>query len=219
MKNLFIPGFLAILLFSACIREECQVPNGVYLFEIPVTLSPAKDTFRVGDTLSIVSEFSDDVFELNTARTYKLPNFTFSPATEMRKIDEEDSPANISDNFDFWVPEGTDYNLSYLGSEGGQYAVGQYVYENGHYRLEFKLVARRPGLYAIEQGCALLKGDQDFEGKCDRLDMEVFSRMNEGADNNIQLLSDSPDPHFSEWILIKPQTRFHKFGGYCFIVL
>ena len=126
-------------IFGSCIREECQVPNGGYLFEIPVTLSPAKDTFRVGDTLSIVSEFSDDVFELNTARTYKLQDFIFDPGTGINKIDEKNSVSNISDNFDFWAPEGADYNLSYLGSEGGQYAVGQYVYENGHYRLEFKL--------------------------------------------------------------------------------
>ncbi len=38
-----------------------------------------------------------------------------------------------------------------------------------------------------------------------------------GADNNIGLLSDSPDPHYNAWILSDPDDLFYKFGGIAFM--
>ena len=42
--------------------------------------------------------------------------------------------------------------------------------------------------------------------------------MNDGAENNIHMLLDSPDPRYRDWIMQKPEKRFHQFGGYCFYV-
>ena len=41
--------------------------------------------------------------------------------------------------------------------------------------------------------------------------------MNDGAENNIHMLLDSPDPHYRDWIMQKPEKRFHQFGGYCIL--
>jgi len=60
--------------------------------------------------------------------------------------------------------------------------------------------------------------NQEFEGKCSNLTNDVAMNLNDGADNNINMLSSSPDPHYNDWILQKPEQRFYKFGGYCFYV-
>ena len=74
----------------------------------------------------------------------------------------------------------------------------------------------------MEQASWLSAGigqNQSFDGKCSGKDIEGISNLNNGADNNIELLLDSPDPNFNSWILEKPYQRFHKFGGYCFYVV
>ena len=59
---------------------------------------------------------------------------------------------------------------------------------------------------------------QEFEGKCQRIEIGSAVKLNEGTDNNIDMLNDSPDPHYNDWMLQKPEQRFHRFGGYCFYV-
>ncbi|HQW11390.1 MAG TPA: hypothetical protein PK076_08850 [Saprospiraceae bacterium] len=48
-------------------HKECN-EFGDYDFELPATLSPAKDTFRIGDTITITSVFSVLVYDRTTKR-------------------------------------------------------------------------------------------------------------------------------------------------------
>ena len=44
---------------------------------VPVTTSPAKDTFSLGDTLTIEANFSKEIEVYNTSHTIKLDSFVF----------------------------------------------------------------------------------------------------------------------------------------------
>lgn len=104
-------------------------------------------------------------------------------------------------------------------SGGIQGLIGNYNYAGGEYTLEYKLVLKKAGLYYLEQAVAPeLSPDQTFENKCSNTGIGAEVNMNNGNENNIDLLSESPDPHFNEWILANPADRFYKFGGFCFKV-
>ncbi|MEO1437476.1 MAG: hypothetical protein AAFV80_18180 [Bacteroidota bacterium] len=208
---------LILITFFSCIKKECQLPGGGYEFQVPISVSPARDTFAIGDTISVISIFSDEVFERKSCRKYYLPNFPFYPILEMTKIDSSESIYRIEDFFEVIISS-SNYRMLTL-SDGSQVLLGQYDYQDGIYTLDYKLITRSKGLYVLRQASDDVKNpDQEFEGQCKNLRIDLFSFVNGGGDNNVDMLRDSPDPHFNDWTLIDPERRFHKMGGYCFYV-
>jgi hypothetical protein len=218
IKVMFLTAILPLLLAS-CTREECRFP-GSYEFVLPAELSPARDTFRIGDTIRVVSSFNDEVFERKTQRAYWLKDFWFYPGTTIHQIDTFPGTGTRGLlNFEVILNERDDYALYPLSS--GALLEGQYTYEDGVYLLSFALIPRHEGLYLLRQGSSLTPVDkwQSFPGKkCKHTDSSARVALNGGADNNIEFLRQSPDPHYHDWMLQDPEGRFHKFGGYCFYV-
>ena len=212
-----------ILLFCWGCRKECRDADfgGAYQFVIPATLSPAKDTFRVGDTIHISSVFSNEVYERQTEAFYKLENWRFYPTTRLDKIDKVDSnfvQDGLAD-FEYIIPVQYDYDRFDYGS-GSIGLLGEYQYQSGQYSLEFKLIPQQPGLYYFTQFAAQgIDDEQDFPGRCPRVTSDTNVELNGGEGNNIEFLQSSPDVYYNERILARPQDNFHDAGGYCFYVV
>ena len=206
-----------------CPRKECRDADfgGAYQFVIPATLSPAKDTFRVGDTIHISSVFSDEVFERQTQEYYKLEDWRFYPTTRLDKIDKVDSnfvQDGLAD-FEYIIPVQYDYER-FVDITGGIALLGEYLYQNRQYSLEFKLIPQQAGLYYFTQFAAQgIDDDQDFPGRCPRVTSDTNVELNGGEGNNIEFLQSSPDVYYNERILARPQDNFHDAGGYCFYVV
>ncbi|MEN0006094.1 MAG: hypothetical protein AAF798_18225 [Bacteroidota bacterium] len=205
--------FAAVGLNSGCEKEECDVGGG-YEFVVPATLSPALRTYRIGDTITIQSQFEHDVYELATDRIYRLENFRFFPTTEIRKIDENPIQNSLG-SFEVIVAPSFDYE-AFTFSSGDQLLIGEYNYDDIFYTLEYQLIPKQTGLFYLEQGISTdLDEDQNFEGKCNNTNIITGKvMMNNDADNNIDLFNDIPDAEFGTWILGRPERRFQWFGGY-----
>lgn len=209
------------VLCYGCLREECKDVPGGYTFEVQATLQPAIDTMTIGDTISLVSCFSNRIFEQKTQEYYLLENFEFFPSVAVYKIDE--MPVDEDGLADFEILISSEYNFSYQRfSSGASGLVGEYTYndEDKEYSLKFQLLAASEGLYYLEYGISPDLKNQDFPGKCNNIGISTGTvLLNHGQDNNISFLENSPDPHYSSWILQNPTDRFYKFGGYCFYVV
>lgn len=91
--------FKILIIFCFAVLTGCRSDNCLpfkpfgeipaYVFEIPINISPLKDTLELGDTLFIQVLMDDSIYE-NTLEKYKLANFPFyiTPLFE-----------RISDNF------------------------------------------------------------------------------------------------------------------------
>lgn len=219
MKNYLFIFAVFLILFNSCVKKECRNFVGAYNFEIPATLSPARDTYQVGDTIKFISMFADQVYETKTDRYYKLTDFMFFPNLRIREISDTVWNEAALSSFEMIVNDS--FNFSEFNySDGAISYIGQYNYESGNYTLAYMLIPRAAGFFHFSHSCSLVKlgEDQDFDGKCKNISSDVVVKLNDGADNNIEMLNDSPDPHYNDWILQKPEERFHKFGGYCFYV-
>jgi hypothetical protein len=212
-----------IMLMSSCIKEECKFDYSDYVFEIPSSFSPKKDTFNIGDTITISSKFSDVVYDRSTQQEYSLIDFKFYPDFRITKIslDEADRAAFIR----FDVLLNPDYPLDHFYGPVSKemHYYGQYQYNNSSYELEFKFVAQDTGLFVFQHFTFINSSsnngqEQEFPGKCKKTGLDIFVNSNNNEDNNIDFLTNSPDEHYNTWILIKPTERFYKSGCFAFYV-
>ncbi|HNL07920.1 MAG TPA: hypothetical protein PKH93_10130 [Chitinophagales bacterium] len=215
MKTILLFCIIGLFLLLAC-NKDCR-ESGNYNFQLSATLSPAQDTFRMGDTITIISTFSDEVYEKYNNEYYHLVDFKFYPSTFIQKIDINPSIDGL-DDFDIIIPDSSLYYTHF--NNGDSWLYGEYTYNNAQYSLSFQLVPRERGLYYLEQAASPdLDNNQTFDGVCKRNPFfRAAVNLNNGDDNNIDLLQQSPDTHYNTWIPQKPQDRFYRFGGYVFYV-
>lgn len=216
IKGLII-GVLLCLVISCTPSSRCDF-NGTHDFLIPSTLTPALDTFSVGDTIFFRSIFDDRVYDRGLEEHVVLSDFKFNPATYFIKLDTVDEVFALED---FMILMDNKYNYKVRYTERGRHFTSDYFYSDNTYQLEFRIIPRKKGLYLFNHILLLnLSPDQTFKGMCPNLRgwLDSYSDLNDTADNNIEFLELSPNSHYNDWILQKPEDRFHSKGGYCFYV-
>jgi len=215
MKNILI--FLApiFLFFNSCIKKECRIAGGAYLFEIPATFSPALDTLNIGDTITVASVFNEFLSEHNTRQSYYLKGFHFQPTTFIYRLDSVGVESKIYDNFRVIISP--QYNISLITEGDGSSSIyGEYVLQNSFYSLKYLLIPTKKGAYYLQFG-AISYSEQEFEGKCKNLSTNISVNMNKREDNNFYFIDDAKDPSYQLYrknIL----EKFNKYGGYAFYV-
>jgi len=221
MKSIFLLYILSISLFSSCIKNSSDCPRK---FIIPAEIMPYSDTYKIGDTLTITSIFDKFVFDQQTEKEYNMENINWNPLLIIHKID-----TNIQDSQNLqystnkyvdYLFEDNEYDLHwFLYSSGGASLDGQFNFVNDTFKIEIKIIPKLKGTYFLKFGSGLFMSTQEFEGKCKYTDFDVYTDMNGDKDNNIDLLKESTNPHYNDWILQKPDERFDRGGGYCYKVV
>lgn len=228
MKTLFPYFRIFIFLYitfmiSNCRPPECRdLPVGVYTFILPVTVEPARQTYSVGDTITITSSFGNMVEEKYTGNTYLLDSFAFFPASYVENYTNNETTYDF-EGLEFIADTASQYDNFQSFSDGSDELNGQYEYDGMSYRLSYKVVPTTPGIYALYQGAAILVlGEkQNFPGKCQQVPIQDGCMVvNDGAPNGIELLeARRAENERIDWILREPDFRFHGMGGFAFEVV
>lgn len=209
--------FVGILSCGSCGDKECDFP-GAYEFVIPTTLSPVKDTFHIGDTITVTSFLSDMVFDQKTKKNYHLVDFKFYPNTSIYKLDTS-IISNDMAGFDVIVNSKYDYKIRSF-SDGSKGLFGQFNYIDNYYHLEYKIIPKKKGLFLhiYNAGVVALDQFQEFDKKCKNKGSSAIVKLNEGAENNVDFLLGSGNQDYIRIYWEKRDERFYKHGGYCFYV-
>ncbi len=212
--KVLIPLILLIITFSNC-NKKCKITGGRYQFEISSTLFPALDTFDLGDTITIISEFNDQVYEAKTNRRYDLSNQTINHFLRIIKI--SCFPSNLKAISKFHIMSDSLLESQYLNfsSSESRVLIGDFSYFKGQYSVKYKIIPLDTGLFLSSHG-VIFYGQ--FPDQCDDMENVFHVNLNNGHNNNINMLQTSPDEHYNTWILKKPYDRFHSGGGYAFYV-
>lgn len=213
---LLICCFLAICPGLGC-WKTCDSPIGGYLFVLPHQVSPVKEVYNVGDTITVTADFSHYVKESRGAE-YRLEDFKFGLSFSLIDLLDTNVITAIYGFSSCEIIIDTFSNLI-LGGIGPK---GEYSYDNIKYSLLFKFQVLRPGFFALTQKSLASQGtrglQRDFEGKCCKSDfVAAFVEVNERAENNYHLLSnDHVTAYTHDWISIKEE--FYQNGVFVFLV-
>jgi len=218
LKYLFIISFLALEI-SSC-RDYYECPN--YLV-IHAKIEPLKLEYSIGDTITILSKFSKWVDGYNSEykfiRQFNTEGVDWFPITLISRIDTiESPPSTLIEHFEFIEDGNYNYNV-YTLSDNSSGLDGEYNYSNDTFELKIKLVTKETGTFGILQKSGTGSyGSQKFQGSCPGRSVYGWVDMNQGSDNNIYLLHESPDSTWNYWILNDSIQYFKNNGGFCFKV-
>jgi hypothetical protein len=186
MKYLMFIGFVFL---TSCydkdadeFKENCPYTldySGHYL-RIPITISPHKLHYKVGDTLSINTVFSDSIYDLGTKHFFKIEGFPFKPSSLLFRFTDShsyDSGYSINElNIDSIYNHVYYYSSNYAD---GYRANAIYDSDKNEYRFESEMILKEAGRYILlftdlfqeylGSGNSDLNADADairFEGQC-----------------------------------------------------
>ena len=99
MNRLFL--IIIVLGIVLCLNNSCERCSEwrPYLYELPFEWIPAKEVYKIGDTIHLRAAISDKFIDLESGKSYDIKDFTFFTEFTFIKIDEVDGP-NANPMFD-----------------------------------------------------------------------------------------------------------------------
>lgn len=205
----FLFAFSIMLLAISCwdddaeqFKIDCPYDlrySGHYL-KVPITITPHQLQYRVGDTISINTIFSDSIDDLGTQQTFKIEDFPFKPLSLLYRFTSENTHDSGYRVNELHIDSIYNHVYNYSSSYADGYRAYT-IYEDNQYRFESQLVLKEPGKYIllfsdtyqnhIGSGNGELNAEADaitFEGKCPTLPYYICS-MIEG-DDHLELFED-----------------------------
>lgn len=203
MRSIIFLAAITTMMGVGCIdrdaeefRKSCPYElaySGHYL-RVPVTITPNKVSYRIGDTVRISTIFTDSIHDLGTGQVFKIEDFPFKPLALLYRYHnglEWDAGFRVNS-----VRVDSIYQPKYnTSSNYADQIKGRTLYGGGMYSFEIEVVLNEPGKYIllftdlyqshIGSGNSELNAEADaitFEGKCPTLRYYICS-MIEGEDN------------------------------------
>ncbi|HFA49683.1 MAG TPA: hypothetical protein ENJ95_11790 [Bacteroidetes bacterium] len=212
MKLIYI--FSGLLFFlTAC--ESCDPPPSycerVFQFDIPFSLSPEKDTFLIGDTIWVESEYEKMLLDKNSGDYIDIGKFDFRVKTGVIRIDTLGYDSN-PDNFEVLDIIGK-FEVQPLGQN---LSIIHIVYEDDNTGRSVKagIILNATGIFHVSFTNIRPDIEDDIhliESSCNQK-ISLSYNLNEGRENNYYLEEYDENE-------VPSEEDFRAFGGYNFVVI
>lgn len=186
MKNsLFICSCLFLLLNTGCDPEFCY--RKLY-FEIPFKISPAIDTFNIGDTIWLESDIDSLLLDSLTQEYIDVSDFEFKIEADLARMDSTQFIYSAND-FKYVNVYGS-LELAYTSSFS--YLNIKYINIEGNKKIKVGIIPEKKGLFCISFGMVddnytnveIIKDDCS-----EAFDPKFTMNNGNGADNNYALFT------------------------------
>ncbi len=126
---------------------ERRYPLYHHQLVVPVEVIPHQKVYKVGDTMTLRSVFSDSIYDNNFQTYFKVKNFPFIAARVLYKFTEEGFEQGYRIN-QLIVDDQYDHRYFSRNDQGDE-SIGRIIYnaDEGQYHYEIKIVLQTPGVY------------------------------------------------------------------------
>lgn len=210
----FACTLMCIYLCAGCKDKNCPE----YLrYKIPLTLSPAQDTFQLGDTIWVELDFDHTLTDVNGGVTNTFSNYNFRFEWQCEKINMTPLEGHTVDYLFFVGILGTTEPVG-LPSSGVSFYKVFPEYDGQVYRFKCGFVLQDTGTFfvALNSYKPVAGYDRQDGWDCSRISFVLDTKINNGDpdENNYYLLKTSPEPVYQKMT----KERFGT-GGFVFVVV
>jgi hypothetical protein len=206
VKNIFYGCFFLLTCTSCgCKKEEVPPEYLRIIFEIPLTITPIKDSVQVGDTLWLEASFPDSIRDHNSGKYYKVPpSFDFRTAVGFLKLVLPDKTINRQPGF------ASGFNI--INKTGGIENVGstfggvKFAHDSNRYYLRIGIISNQKGVGSISFHTRWLTG-RVYGGDPDLSFLDLGQTPSGGK--RIPVLDNI------YYIINEGETNFHLFQRHC----
>ncbi|MBC6609729.1 hypothetical protein H8B15_02265 [Hymenobacter sp. BT507] len=206
-----LPTIFSALIASLCLAlTSCEPkPDVEYVpivFEIPMTVSPLRDTIAVGDTLWLTASFPDSIMERTTQMRYRVTpqDFDFKTGFSLRQF--------VDAKLYFIDQPGFTTGFTVINKVGSATITSQRfgrlfpTYGNGHYRMRIGLVARQKGV-----ACLSIQDGAKSLGVYEPEPNILFLNLSASATGHPR----QPTYATTHYTINEGKTNFHLFQQHC----
>lgn len=157
--------------------------------KVPYEITPHKLNYKVGDTITVRSHFSKDVYCYGTRRTFYLDSMLIRPVISILRFYGEDQWERT--NNENYVLIDSIYQHHY-----GNSTFGLFNHDGTQYTFDFKILVKKPGRYVMiigdqgsnseEQNIELSNSVSSNEELCPNIAFELANVIE--GDNHLQEL-------------------------------
>ncbi len=193
---------LALLTNNACscLKTPC---SKLWKFELPFNIENHHNTYHVGDTIWMVSEFGSTLQDLNSPDVVNVEDFDFNIDLFVDEV--YGTPISFASDRFLLVEESG--KLTYIAIQGSPdlggnpgYLKLQHDYNSGQYSFKYGLVPQMEGVFLISLNSFFNApyNKINFGSGCNEEMDKILFNMNNKVNNNFNLLSFSPDSRIVE---------------------
>ena len=159
MKNIIFLSLVTLCLLVSCNPfKDSNNCERDYLFAIPVTLSPAIDTFSIGDTIQISMSFPKKMEDQNSGERFDMSSFPFNTEIILAKIDQ--NPAKSADAIvEYQAIQGTINELPLTG--GGRAIQVRFNQDTDSLFFSCRIIFNSEGVLAVNYASYFLEEFND----------------------------------------------------------
>lgn len=207
MKWILFVALSSVMMYSCVFlnpgEEEINCPyepywGPVHFLHVPVTVTPNKRWYNVGDTIIFSSNFSDSLYDSNMEHTFKIEGFPFRPYSYLYRIQDDNVMSLGYGANEVHVPE----ENNPVFRPAGIYTDAIYaemVHRDDAYHFQIELVLETPGRYIFLQRDSYndirlteREGNEEanavqFEGKCAN---SFLLRIEQTGEDNMEYFYD-----------------------------
>lgn len=198
--------YFTFLLYTACCFEDVTCTHhDIYL---PLSLQPAQETYQLNDTIRVNADFGEELLDSVTLTSITLNASALWNVMYLVSIDTVGTPDAFPD-FELQADSLAIRVYPYLTSL--RYVT--FFMVEGRFKLDFKLIPKQAGLYLLGFWAGNTHNYIDKKC-CEREDIYEYMDINNGAQNNYQMLALSPDTTLQQI----PFSSFRNNGNFVFRV-
>jgi hypothetical protein len=146
-NSLFTAIAILFLLGTGTACEPKETPSPNLIFDIPVTISPQREIYKVGDTIWIDIDFPKVLTDTSGLYSFNFKDFNFAGGLRFLKLTDKNlDQASQPGGLNFIKINNLKGQIEVLGGSG---AALVYSFDNERYSIKSSMILKNVGVYSM----------------------------------------------------------------------
>jgi len=200
-NSLFTATAILFLLGTGTACEPKETPSPNLIFDIPVTISPQREVYKVGDTIWIDIDFPKILTDTSGIYSFSFDDFNFSARLRFLKLTDKNVGHHLQPGgFNFIQVDNKIGQIDVTGDAGADLI---YSYNNDRFTIKSAMILKSPGVYSMVYITSNSVYNPEYQRTWKVNDQiinieNLFYQVNKGGNRNTHLIFENTSNSWDE---------------------